>query len=281
MPQTTVTSSPAVAVAGMLADTGPNDIISTRVDAAAGIAPGLFVFRTDNGDLAAGFPSSIAQDVDAIKTNIASAAAPQALTTADFNGAIGDDRIFPPAKIELVLSSSTDWDATSATLTGLDENGLPVSETLSIPNNGNATVTSSNYYSYVTALSIPAQTGAGGTATLGVSATRTLDGRDCLGVSVIDASKTLESSLSSSNNEVFEDETVMPVLKKGRIRVDVETAWKAGDCPLVRLVATGAEKLGATRAGSTDSGDALPFRRARFADSGSAAGVGTLELLLP
>ena len=73
--------------------------------------------------------------------------APQALTTSDFNGAIGAGRIFPPAKIELVLSSHADWDATSATLTGLDENGLPVSETLTIPNGGNATVTSSNHYS--------------------------------------------------------------------------------------------------------------------------------------
>lgn len=281
MPQTSVTSAPARAVAGQLADSGPVDIISTRVDATAGIAPGLFVFRTTGGDAAAGFPTSIAQDVDAIKTTFGSTAGIQSFTTADFNGAIGDDRIFPPAKIELVLNSHTDWDATSATLTGYDENGLPVSETLSIPNGGNATVTSSNYYSFVTALTIPAQTGTNGSATLGVSATRTLDGRDCLGISVIDASKTLETSLSSSNNEVYEDDSVMPVMRKGRICVDVETAWKAGDCPLVRLVAAGAEKLGAVRAGSTDSGDAIAFRRARFINSGTSAGVGVLEINLP
>lgn len=281
MPQTSVTSAPARAVAGQLADVGPNDIISARVDASAGIAPGLLVLRTSGGDAAAGFPSSIAADADAIKTNIGSTAGVQSFTTVDFNGVIGDDRITPPAKIDLVLSSHTDWDATNATLTGLDENGLPVSETLAIPNGGNATVTSVNYYSFVTALSMPAQTGTGGTATLGVSASRTLGGGDVLGVSVLDASKTLETSLSSSNNEVFENDTVMPVLRKGRICVVVETAFKAGDCPLVRFVATGAEQLGAFRTGTTDSGDAIEWRAARLLNSGSAAGIGVLDVNLP
>jgi hypothetical protein len=281
MPQTTVTSAPARAVAGQLADSGPTDIISARVDAAAGIAPGLAVFRTTSGDATAGFPTSIAQDVDAIKTTFGSTAGIQSFTIADFNGAIGDDRIFPPAKIELVLSSHADWDATSATLTGLDENGLPVSETLAIPNGGNATVTSSNHYSFVKTLTVPAQSGVGGSATLGVSATRTLGGGDVLGVSVIDASKTLESSLSSSNNEVYEDDTVMPVLRKGRICVVCETAFTAGSCPLVRLVAAGAEQLGGFRTGTTDSGDAIEWRAARFMNSGSAAGIGVLEVNLP
>lgn len=281
MPQTTVTSAPARAVAGQLADGGPTDIISARVDAAAGIAPGLAVFRTSSGDATAGFPTSIAQDVDAIKTTFGSTAGIQSFTTADFNGAIGAGRIFPPAKIELVLSSHADWDATSATLTGLDENGLPVSETLTIPNGGNATVTSSNHYSFVKTLTIPAQSGVGGSATLGVSATRTLGGGDVLGVSVIDASKTLESSLSSSNNEVYEDDTVMPVLRKGRICVVCETAFTAGSCPLVRLVAAGAEQLGGFRTGTTDSGDAIEWRAARFLNSGSAAAVGVLEVNLP
>jgi len=281
MPQTSVTSAPARASAGQLADSGPNDIISARVDAAAGIAPGLCVLRTTSGDATAGFPTDISADVDAIKTNIGSTAGVQSFTVADFNGAIGDDRIFPPAKVTLVLSSHADWDATNATLTGLDENGLPVSETIAIPNGGNATVTSSNYYSFVTALSIPAQSGTGGTATVGVSASRTLGGGDVLGVSVLDSSKTLESSLSSSNNEVYENDTVMPVLRKGRICVVVETAFSAGACPLVRFVAAGAEQLGGFRTGTTDSGDAIEWRAARFVNSGSAAGIGVLDVNLP
>lgn len=276
MPQTTYTEAPERAYPGGLADDGAHDIDTAIVDEADGIAPGLVVLRTSNGDRAAGFPASIGADADAIKTNIASAAAPQALDTSDFNGAIGAGRIFPPALIDLALSNHTDWDATSATLEGLDENGLPVSETLSIPNGGNATVTSTKYYSRVTGLTIPAQTGTGGTAQLGVSASRTLDGGDVLGVSVR-THKALASQ-SPDDNEVYEDEDPMPVLKQGRINVVVENAFRAGDQVLVRLVATGDERLGSVRVHDTDSGDCVPWRRARLLNSGGAGELGRLDV---
>jgi hypothetical protein len=280
--QTSVTDAPSRANPGQLVGE-KHEIIDARVDAAAGIAPGLVVLRTENGDRAAGFPASIAQDVDAIKTNIGSTAGVQNFTTADFNGAIGAGRIWPPAKIELVLSNHGDWDATNATLTGLDENGLPVSETLAIPNGGNATVQSQNYYSRVLTLSIPAQTGVGGTATLGVagSSGRTLGGGDVLGVSVLDAMKSLEVTQSLENNEVYENDTVMPVLRKGPIEVTVENDFRAGDCPLVRLVAAGAEVLGAVRVHDTDGGDCVPWRAARFLNGGTGGTTGILDVNLP
>ena len=278
MGQTSVTSAPVRAFPGKLADSSARDIDSARVDAAAGIAPGLVVLRTTAGDKAAGFPADIAADVDAIKTNIASSLSVQNLATGDFNGAVGAGRIWPPATVTLVLSSHANWDATTATLTGLDENGLPVSESLSIPDTGNATVTSTRYYSRVTALSIPAQSGASGTATLGISASRTLDGTDVLGVSILDESKTLEVTGSNANNEVFEDETVMPVLKRGHIFVTPETSYRVGDVPLVRLTAGVGETLGRVRTNSTDSGDCVPWRGAYFISSGNANTPGILRI---
>jgi hypothetical protein len=278
MGQTSVTSAPVRAFPGKLADSSVRDIDSARVDAAAGIAPGLVVLRTTAGDKAAGFPADITADVDAIKTNIASSASIQNLAVGDFNGVIGAGRIWPPATVTLVLSNNANWDATVATLSGLDENGLPVSESLTIPDTGNTTVTSTRFYSRVTGLTIPAQSGAAGTATLGVSASRTLDGTDVLGVSILDESKTLEVTGSNANNEVHEDETVMEVLKRGHIFVTPETSYRVGDVPLVRLIAGVGETLGRVRTNSTDSGDCVPWRGAYFISSGNANTPGILRI---
>lgn len=276
MPQTTYTEAPERAYPGDLADDGAHDIETVIVDEADGIAPGLVVLRTPNGDRAAGFPASIAADADAIKTNIGSTAGSQALDADDFNGVIGSGRIFPPSTIALALSLHADWNATTATLEGLDENGLPVSESLSIPDGGNATVTSENYYSRVTGLTIPAQAGTGGTAQLGTTADRTLDGGDVLGVSVRTHKALAAQSLNS--NEVYEDEDPMPVLRQGRINVTVENAFRAGDRVLVRLVAGVGETLGAVRVHDTDGGDCVPWGHARLLNSGGAGELGRLDV---
>jgi hypothetical protein len=278
MAQTTVSAVPTKAYDGQLADEAPNDIISTRVDESAGIDPGLVVMRTANGDDTAGLVPAVALDVDSIKTNIGSTAGTQNFTTADFNGVIGAGRISPPALLELVFSSHADWDATTATITGLDENGVPITDTIAIPNGGNATVLTTKYFSRVLTLSIPAQTSTGGTATFGTAASVSMDGGDVLGISVR-TQKTLITP-SSSNNEHYEDEDLMPVLRHGRIFVKVENAFRAGDVPMVRAIAAGAEKLGAIRAHDTDSGDCFPLRRARLLSSGSAGEYGLLEVNL-
>ena len=66
----------------------------------------------------------------------------------------------------------------------------------------------------------------------------------------------------------------------GRIFVEVENTFRAGDVAMVRLVAAGAERLGAIRANDTDSGDCAPMRRARFLTSGAGASgeLGLLEI---
>lgn len=72
-----------------------------------------------------------------------------------------------PRIVTLALSSHADWDATVATVTGLDAAGDIFRENLLIPNGGNTTVTGVRHFASVTSRYIPAQSGTGGTATLG------------------------------------------------------------------------------------------------------------------
>lgn len=106
-------------------------------------------------------------DVDAFKTNIGSTTGVQTFTGADFQGLIGQGVLASPRQITLTLSSHANWDATTATLIATTIDGTSVTESLSIPDGGNATLTTSGYYVASTSLSIPAQSGTNGTATLG------------------------------------------------------------------------------------------------------------------
>ncbi len=119
----------------------------------------------------AGNPTANAASATSVlATGGASAASEQTLTATDFNGAVGATPFRLPVKATLVLSSSADWNATNATLTGIDDKGTSVSETLAIPDGGGATVTSVNNYSRIVSLVIPAQGGTGGTFTIGNAA---------------------------------------------------------------------------------------------------------------
>lgn len=86
----------------------------------------------------------------------------------EFDGAGTDDfTLDPPRNVTLKLDSDSDWDATTAVVTGTDINGAAQTENISIPNNGNSTVQGVKAFSTVTQVVIPAQTGTGGTCELG------------------------------------------------------------------------------------------------------------------
>lgn len=279
--QTSFTAVPGKARPGQLADEAYNEILSAIVDHAtpgSTIEPGLLCLRTSGGDSAVSTPAALAVDDDSISgTAIATAASTQTLDT-ELAGVIGTGRISPPRKITIARSSHANQDAVTAVLTGLDENGLPVTENFAFADAGGDSFTSTYYYSYVVSLVIPAQGGTGGTTLIGTAGPTgaTLEGGDVMGVS-IHRHKGLVVP-SSSNNENYEDGVQMPVLKTGRIFAAIENAFRAGDAVLVRVVAAGAEKLGAFRVQTTDSGDAIPCRRARLLSSGSAGEIGVLAV---
>jgi hypothetical protein len=155
-------------------------------------------------------------DVDAIlATGGASAIAEQTISGASLNGVTGYRDMTVPRKITLVLSSHADWDATTATLTGLDVDGNSQSESLTIPNGGNSTVTSTKRYKRVVSLTIPAQSGTGGTFTVGVAAPVTADGSSNTKVACTSSAGELHSfEVTTSNagvlNLSIKDQTTDP-----------------------------------------------------------------------
>ena len=226
-------------------------------------------------------------DVDAIKTTFASSASISTLTGAALNGVVGTAEMQPARKITLVLSAHTDWDATTAVLTGVNEYGQTVSENLSIPNGGNATVTSTTYFRSVTSLVIPAQTGTGGSATVGVAALTALALADFLGVSIRKPVKTTVASsgiygypglTSTAVSATYVDAEPVSVMTAGGIWVFTEEATSRRDPVYVRVAAgAGGSVLGAFR-NDDDSASCVLLPDARFTRS-CAVGLGRLHLV--
>lgn len=217
----------------------------------------------------------IGADVDAILATGGASATSVGLFDADeADGIVGVDDMLPGRRITLVLSSHTDWDASDATLRYVDQlTGLTVSETLVIPNGGNATVTSVGYARAFVSLSIPAQTGAGGTFTIGVAALdASLTAADMEGVAI----RKPMSVMSDPDSDVdFADGETVGLLRKGSIFVVTEDACVEGDPVYCRV--SGSGDVGDFRS-DTDGGAAVLVPNARFGRSSAAAGLNVLEL---
>lgn len=279
MPQTTMTQNPATLLAGLIADSGDvSDVRSAIVEESAGIEPGLFVVRGTGGDRTARLPVTVAADDDAIMLSLATAASIQTLDT-ELNGVIGTGLISPPRQIVVTRSTHANQDAVTAVLTILDENGVQQVENLAFADGGGDTPTSVGYASRVISLVIPAQAGTAGTTKIGFGVAFKVGPNELMGVSVRTQKALIDPS--SSNNENYEHEDVMPFLRKGRIAVRVENDFRAGDRPLIRFIAGVGEKLGAIRVHDTDSGDCAAVSGVRLISSGSAGDFGVIEVNLP
>lgn len=279
MSQTTATAAPAVAVAGMPADNGPKQDDSYVVESAAGIAPGLAVYRGTGGADHARVCPVPATDADAIMAALATAASTQTLDT-ELGGVIGTGLIAPPRKVTIQRSSHADQNAVTAVLTGLDQNGNRVTEEFSFADGGGDSFTSTYYYSKVESLVIPAQAGTGGTTEIGVAATFVVSPKDFLGIGVHSTMKTRFDG-SNTNVATYEQYDRIPVRRAGRIYCVIENAFEAGDQLFIRHIATGNEVLGALRVTDTDSGDCALAPMLRLLSSGDAGAFGIVEINLP
>lgn len=270
--QTTYGLAPAAGLPGMPGRVGTRSLIRTFI-ACAALVPGRFYFKGPASGNAAGEAGPIepAADADAIlATGGASTAGTQSLTGGSLNGVIGVGEIYPPRNVTLTFSNHADWDATNATITGTDENGVETTDTLAIPNGGNATVAGTVKFRTVTALGIPAQTGPGGTFTAGVGTLLGAADHIAAGLAVLDVTR---PSLN------YADGDLVPLAREGEFYVTSETAVKEGDPVWVRVVAGVGENLGAVRA-TPDSNDCVRIKNARFTSTNSA-GLSKLELNLP
>lgn len=122
--------------------------------------------------------NALADDDAILATGGASAIVPQALTSTAFNGSSGAGPLSPPRALTMTFDAHADWDATTATVVGTDGNGAVATDTFAIPNGGGATVNGAGgvHFQTITSIAIPAQSGTGGTFTVGVRAPVTADG---------------------------------------------------------------------------------------------------------
>jgi len=270
--QTTYSFAPAQGLPGMRAGFRPGAFALTMI-AFTTLTAGRIYFKGPASGNAVGEvgPIEPAADADAIlATGGASTGGTQSLTGGALNGVIGVGEIYPPRNVTLTFSSHADWDATNATITGTDENGVETTDTLAIPNGGNATVAGTVKFRTVTAIGIPAQSGTGGTFTAGVGTL--LGAADHLVAGIVERDVTRTS-------ETYADGDLVPIGREGEFFVTSETAVKDGDPVWVRVVAGVGESLGAVRA-TPDSDHCVRIKNARFSSTNSA-GLSKLTLNLP
>jgi hypothetical protein len=222
-----------------------------------------------------------AADVSAIKTSFTSTTGIQTFTGTALNGTVGGREMQPPRQVTLVLSNNANWLATTAVLTGINHLGQRVTENLSIPANGNVTLTTTGRYVSVISLVIPVQGGTGGTATVGIAALATLSITDFMGIAI---RKPVKTTLSFTNiygypgqtsNAVeasYVDGEMVEVLQEGGIIVYSETAMTERDPVYVRITSgAGGALLGAFR-NDADTASAVLIPGARVRRNCGAGG---------
>jgi hypothetical protein len=255
--QTTHTENVAIGRVGQIADSRIMRHVKSRL-ADSGIQAGCGVFRVpgfgDAGDTTRmvdpGQIYQLTQDsqaavVNAFKTSGASAAGIQVITV--FDGTFADHDLHPARKATLILSNHADWDATTAVAKYVNQEGKTVTENLAIPNTGNATVTTTGFVRRWISLTIPAQSGAGGTYTIGAAI---LDASvvlsDFVGIAMYDAAHFSARGASPllAAGQTFTEDTAaeyaafesVPVVEKGAVWVRSEDACSEGAAVFVRIV---------------------------------------------
>lgn len=270
--QTSMNSTPGATPAGTIDNQMDAEVKSRR--AASALTPGLLaLFVAAASTVRAPTSADSAVDVDAIITAGGSTAGVQTLSDASLDGVVGDDPMRVARNITFTFTSHADWDATTATVVGKGVHGEYLSESFSIPNGGNATVTGNALFSQVDSITIPAQSGTGGAFTVGVGAK--LGPLDIAAAGVVALENTRSAAAYASGE-------MAPIVRKGRVKVTAEEAVTEGGPVFVRLVTSGDEVYGSFRM-SADANDCALLLSAKWAQTttGSGAGAALLDINLP
>ena len=186
------------------------DVTTAKVD---GLTATFTATATTIANVCTGLAAAINAlgDVDAIVATGASSASEQTLSGASLDGASGGASLGQPRNITFTFSAHANWDATTATLNGLDGNGAAQTESIAIPNGGDATVTSTKRYLQVTSIVIPVQSGTSGTFTVGTRAPVTAVGSSGTKVVCTSAAGELHSfERVTAGNLLLKDQTANP-----------------------------------------------------------------------
>lgn len=100
---------------------------------------------------------------------------------------------------------------------------------------------------------------------------------DVVGVSI--RTHHARGTFGSTDTDVYDDGTSLPVRRIGRVYVTVEDAFTPDDDVFFRIAAgAGGSTLGAVRT-DADTASAVAWTSAKFVNSGSAGGIGILQIL--
>jgi hypothetical protein len=231
-------------------------------------------------------PADPAASVNAFVTTHASVNAGVTISGAGLNGAVGAGSIYPPRKITITLNSHADWDLDAAgwTVTFVDGGTkAQVTEVLSSPDGGNATLTTTGYAESLVSVtqSDAAVSSTNGSYTIGYAALdASIVASDFAGIVLLDTA-TVESSYpppTLATDSLYLDGATVAVRREGSIWVVTEDACSEGGAVYCRTAANGAlTQLGGIRS-DADTANAFVIPGARFERNSSALGLNKVRL---
>lgn len=111
----------------------------------------------------------VAAEIGCIATSPTSLSAVDINTDAEFNRTrIGNRAMLVARAVVLNLSNSADFGPGTLTVDGFDINGDPISEALTVPDNGNTDVNGTKFFAQITRARMSAMQGTGGVWSLGI-----------------------------------------------------------------------------------------------------------------
>lgn len=268
--QSTFTARNDIATAGSFSEAYDDRRITTRIARGLQLA-GMGTFKVPgvHGQSGGSFVESCGQafqsptpvaavDVDAIVTTHASSASILTLSGASLNGLIGAGAMQPARLVTVTTSTHADFDVGTVAITGINAlTNQPTTETLAMADGGGQTLTTTTYFSSVSAVVMSAQAGVAGSFTVGVPALASLTVSDLLGIVVREPIKTgvFASNLygypgftATGAEGNYVDGEPFNVITKGGIWVITEEAVNDQDPIYVRVAAgAGGSVLGQFR----------------------------------
>ena len=238
--QTSYTEAPLTARKGALAD-GDHKIESGRATAAAVVGNLVSLSGLAAGDLDAADVAPLAAlsvSATAILAATATAATALAVTSAS-SPALTVTKLSPARRITAVLSSHANWDVGTLQIIGEGWDGTPIQETLTVPDAGNVTLTTQQYFSRVTAVNLSAMAGTGGSFTMGYTADEGIYDPETVGVLIRDTSR---EPLDSSDQVAQYDR--VNVLLQGKIYVASEATVSGRGPAYLRTATSGGDVRG-------------------------------------
>jgi hypothetical protein len=222
----------------------------------------------------------VTAQVSGIGTGVTSATGVKTIGSGVTAGAAALQTLQPARKLTVTFDSSTDWDPTTAVITYVNNEGKTVSENLAVATS--TTATTVGYAKSFVSLSIPAQTGGAGTATIGYGALPALTVADFVGVVVRQPMKSMvnpsnlyigptsDGIVNANTLAHYVDGDTVTLLEEGGIWLAVDSGITIADRDPVycRIAANGANTLLGTFRNDSDSGNALLVAGARFKRDG-------------